>query len=67
MNSNRWLETGEIAAELGVHQKTVAKYLDTGKIPLKVVRFGERGHRRVLESDYRAWLESGAEDDQRAA
>lgn len=68
MEAKRWLETGDIAAELGMHRETIAKYLDTGRIPLKVVRFGERGHRRVLESEYRAWLESGdGEDDQRAA
>ena len=67
MEEKRWLETGDIAAELGMHRETVAKYLDTGKIPVKVVRFGDRGHRRVLEAEYRAWLESGDESDREAA
>ena len=64
METERWLETGDIAADLGVHTRTVANWLESGKIPVRFRRVGERGHRRVPESEYKKWLEA---NDQRAA
>lgn len=50
MKEKRWLETGDIAADLEVGRETVAKWLDAGLVAYW--RPGERGHRRVKREDY---------------
>lgn len=56
VTEDRWLRTGEMAAQLGVTRKTARRLVIEGRIPHTILNV----QLRVKQSDLNAYLESHA-------
>lgn len=51
-----WLTVGDVVARLKVHERTVRRWIDDGRLPAK--RLGGRAGYRIAESDLLAFMEA---------
>ncbi len=49
-----WLTLADVADELGVSLRTVARWVQTGELPALTL---PGGRKRIRKADYTAWLE----------